>query len=53
MTLAASALGAAAARQKKNALFIAVDDLRPQLGCYGHARIKSPNIEAGVAWNAV
>ena len=42
MTLAA---GAGAAPRKRNVLFIAVDDLRPQLGCYGHPRIKSPNID--------
>ena len=30
---------------KKNVLFIAVDDLRPQLGAYGHSEMKTPNID--------
>ncbi len=31
--------------QKPNVLFIFVDDLRPELGCYGANYIKSPNID--------
>lgn len=30
---------------KKNVLFIIVDDLRPELNCYGADHIKSPNID--------
>ena len=36
---------ASAAVRKPNVLFIAVDDLRPELGCYGRDYIKSPNID--------
>ncbi|UNY97478.1 sulfatase [Zhouia spongiae] len=31
---------------KPNILFIAVDDLRPELGCYGNPLIRSPHIDA-------
>ena len=30
---------------KPNVLFVVVDDLRPQLGCYGQDWILSPNID--------
>lgn len=35
-----------AAPSKPNVLFIIVDDLRPELGCYGRDYIQSPNIDA-------
>lgn len=31
---------------RPNVLFLAVDDLRPQLNCYGHKQMISPNIDA-------
>jgi arylsulfatase A-like enzyme len=42
-SLALVAHGADAMRP--NVLFIAVDDLRPELGCYGATHIKSPHID--------
>ena len=32
-------------QHKPNILFIPVDDLRPELGCYGNTIIKTPNID--------
>ncbi|NNJ26349.1 sulfatase [Alienimonas chondri] len=36
----------AAAGERPNVLFIAIDDLRPELGCYGNDLVHSPNLDA-------
>ncbi len=33
-------------KKKPNVLFIMIDDLRPELNCFGKSNIKSPNIDA-------
>ena len=40
-----SLLAPIAAEPRTNVLFIAVDDLRPELGCYGKEEILSPHID--------
>ncbi|MEM6277899.1 MAG: sulfatase [Verrucomicrobiota bacterium] len=39
--------------KRPNILMIAVDDLRPMLGCYGDDRVKTPNIDALAAESMV
>ena len=56
--LTAGAVGSASmmfgqARKKPNVLFFAVDDLRPELNCYGREHIKSPNIDRIAKWGMV
>ena len=37
--------GRSDAAEKKNVLLIVADDLNINLGCYGHPRVKTPNID--------
>ena len=40
-------------RKKPNILMIAIDDLKPMLGCYGESKIITPNIDALAARGTV
>ena len=43
--ISARAADLEAKAERPNVLFIAVDDLRPELNCYGAAHIQSPNLD--------
>lgn len=45
MTRLAGEIQASGVGRRLNVLFIMVDDLRPELGCYGHPTVKTPNID--------
>src|SRR3954468_9128529 len=45
LLLFAFTLPSHAAAPRPNVLFIAVDDMNNDLGCYGHPLVKSPNID--------
>ena len=34
------------AAERPNVLFVSVDDLRPELGCYGNDEIRTPHFDA-------
>ncbi len=51
--LALALAARAAAPARPNVLFIAIDDLRPALGCYGDPQVKTPHIDRLAAQSIV
>ena len=46
MALAFVPTALSAEPKRPNVLFLMSDDMRPDLGCYGHPVVRSPNIDA-------
>ena len=46
LAIACFSVSGAIAAERPNVLFIAVDDLRPQLACYGKPLMKTPHLDA-------
>ena len=46
LTLLALGTGFVSGKERPNVLFIAVDDLRPEINCFGAAHVKSPNLDS-------
>ncbi|WP_346236834.1 sulfatase [Niabella insulamsoli] len=55
LVVAVNIVSVHAQKTKPNVLFIFIDDLRPDLGCYGNKEVKTPNMDAlaasGVVFN--
>ena len=45
LLVAALCVSASFASDRPNVLVIAIDDLRPELGCYGNREVKTPNLD--------
>ncbi len=45
VTVGSSGRGLRAEEQRLNVLFLAIDDLRPELGCYGQRHMVTPNLD--------
>lgn len=52
-SLLASTIATAQQQERKNVLFIIVDDMKPLLGCYGDSNARTPNIDRLAAGSRV
>jgi arylsulfatase A-like enzyme len=52
-SILAGCRGSTPSHDRPNVLFIYADDLRPELGCYGSTRMRSPNIDRLAGWGTL